>query len=134
MPTCPVKTYEGGCHCGAVRFRVRTDFSRVTECNCSICRRKGVINQRVRSEDLEFLRGKETLSIYQFGTRTAKHYFCPRCGVFPFSNPRTAPDQYAINIRCLDSFHELIGGLKVIPFDGRHWEEAARAMRAETKG
>ncbi|MCX7136130.1 MAG: GFA family protein [Proteobacteria bacterium] len=124
-----MKKYEGGCHCGKVRFRVRTDFSRVSQCNCSICVRKGALHQRVAPDDFELLAGKEALSLYQFGTRTAKHYFCSTCGIYPFAHPRTAPELVVVNIRCLDDFAELIGGITVVSFDGRNWDEAARALR-----
>src|SRR6516162_10303501 len=41
-----LQTYEGGCHCGRVRFRIRVDLeqSTVGECNCSICTKKGILH------------------------------------------------------------------------------------------
>jgi hypothetical protein len=124
-----MNSYQGGCHCGRVRFRVRTDFSRVAECNCSICKRKGALHQRVAPADFELLSGADALTLYQFGTRTAKHYFCSTCGVFPFGNPRTMPALMVVNVRCLDDFAQLRDGLAIVPFDGRNWEQAAAASR-----
>ena len=124
-------THEGGCHCGAVRFRVHLDLKRWTECNCSICSRKGTLNHRVPPEKFELLSGKDALSIYEFGTRTAKHYFCRHCGIHPFSNPRMAPDAYSINLRCLDEYPGIMQTLEMTKFDGRNWEEAnAARLRA----
>ena len=124
-----MKSYEGGCHCGRVRFRVRTDFPRVVQCNCSICVRKGALLLRVAPADFEVLAGADALTLYQFGTRTAKHYFCSTCGVHPFGHPRTAPELTVVNIRCLDDFAVLIDGITIMPFDGRNWEQAAQALR-----
>ena len=124
-----MNSYEGGCHCGKVRFRVRTDFSRVAQCNCSICERKGALHQRVTPAEFELVAGKDALTLYQFGTHTAKHYFCATCGVFPFGHPRTAPELIVVNIRCLDDFAALIGGITIVPFDGQNWEQAAQDLR-----
>lgn len=117
-------SHDGGCHCGRVRFRVHLALSRATQCNCSMCTRKGTLNHRVPADRLEILSGADDLSIYQFGTRTAKHYFCRTCGIHPFSNPRAAPDAYAVNLRCLDDFPDIAKDLELKEFDGRHWEEA----------
>src|SRR5207245_10540900 len=96
------ETYNGGCHCGRVRFRVRADLSRVSECNCSICMKKGVFHLTVLPEDFELLRGEGELSTYQFNTNTAKHTFCRTCGIHSFYVPRLHPDKISVNARCLD--------------------------------
>lgn len=121
------ESHDGGCHCGRVRFRVHLKPARATLCNCSICSRKGTLNHRVPADRFELLAGADELSIYQFGTRAAKHYFCKTCGIHPFSNPRAAPSAYAVNLRCLDEFPDIMGVLEVSEFDGRHWEEAHAA-------
>jgi hypothetical protein len=119
-----MQSYQGGCHCGAVRYAIESELKTATECNCSICTKKGVINHRVAPERLSILRGADALALYQFGTRTAKHRYCKQCGVHVFSNPRRAPDQYAVNLRTLDDFHRLLPGIEIRQFDGQHWEEA----------
>jgi hypothetical protein len=124
-----MKSYEGGCHCGKVRFRIRTDFSRITECNCSICTKKGTLNHRVAPENFELLSGGDALSVYQFGTRTAKHYFCTACGIHAFSRPRAVPEMFAVNVRCLDDFHQAIAAAKVAKFDGLNWEQAVKEFK-----
>lgn len=119
--------HGGGCHCGRVRFEVVGDITAASQCNCSICTKKGVMNTRVAPDRLEITQGREDLALYQFGTRTAKHWFCRHCGIQVFANPRRAPDQYAVNLRCLDDFYRLLPTVQVRYFDGQHWEEAVAA-------
>lgn len=123
-----MQTYHGSCHCGQVRFEVDTDIDRVIDCNCSICTKKGALHHRVSTEQFRLIEGEEFLSLYQFDTREANHYFCSKCGMHPFSNPRIAPDHYSVNIRCLDDFDLETGGFEVVKFDGRNWEEAAAKL------
>jgi hypothetical protein len=115
-------TFEGGCHCGAVRFRVTAALDRVTDCNCSICTKKGFLHLIVPPEHFELISGKESLTTYQFNTKTAKHTFCKVCGIHPFYVPRSDPDKIDVNVRCLDGVDPAT--LSIKPFDGRHWEDA----------
>lgn len=93
--------YEGSCHCGKVRFEVELDPADALVCDCSICTKKGVIIGRVDEDDLELLTPLEELTLYQFNKRIAKHYFCPVCGIHTFNRPRSAPERWAVNLRCL---------------------------------
>ncbi len=124
-----MKTYGGSCHCGAVRFEIDTDLTRATQCNCSICTRKGALHHRVPPERFRLLRGHDALSLYQFGSGAARHWFCRHCGIHPYCNPRAAPDMYTINIRCLDCFAEEGRNVEVAQFDGRNWEQAVKAFK-----
>src|SRR5712692_2798168 len=121
------KVMEGGCHCGRVRFRVTADLARVSECNCSICAKKGFLHLIVPPEHFEILRGEDQLTIYRFNTRTAKHMFCKHCGIAPFYVPRSDPDKIDVNARCLDGIE--LAELKVERFDGRNWEAAIGGYR-----
>ena len=121
-----LKTYEGGCHCGRVRFRVTSDLSRVTECNCSICAMTGFLHIIVPESGFRLLSGAQSLTTYQFNTGVARHLFCSRCGVKSFYRPRSNPDGWSINARCLDEPSGL--NLSITPFDGRHWEDHAAAL------
>ena len=123
------RTYEGSCHCGAVRFRATTDRNQVVVCNCSICRKKGARHLRVMPEELEILTGEDTLQPYQFGTRVARHYFCPTCGIHPFGRPRSAPDMVNVNIQCLDNVDPDDAGFEFVRFDGQNWEQAVAGLR-----
>ena len=117
-----MKTMEGGCHCGRVRFRVTADLDSLTLCNCSICTKKGILHLIVPPERFELLSGRDDLTTYTFNTGVAKHTFCRHCGMHPFYVPRSDPDKIDVNARCIDD----IGLSAITPkhFDGRHWEEA----------
>ena len=112
--------YEGGCHCGSVRFKVRIDVPHALECNCSICTKKGYINLIRTAEDFVLLKGADKLSTYRFNTQTAEHKFCKTCGIHPFSRPRSHPGSYDVNARCLDDGFAF---LRITPFDGENWED-----------
>ena len=122
-----MKKHQGSCHCGKVVFEYESAPLPAMECNCSLCRRKGALWQGVDNDRFKILSGEDDLGLYQFGTKTAKHFFCKNCGVSTFSNPRLAPDKWAVNLRCVDDVD--LGALEVLPFDGRNWEEAAQAFR-----
>jgi hypothetical protein len=110
----------GGCHCGRVRFRVTADLDRVTECDCSICAKKGFLHLIVPPEQFELLSGKDDLADYRFNTRTARHLFCKTCGVHSFYVPRSDPDKIDVNVRCIDGID--LAAVSVKHFDGRNWE------------
>ena|SRR6185437_16900155 len=97
-----MRTYQGSCHCGRVRFEVTATLDDVRACDCSICRRRGALIHRVAPERFRLLTPLDDLATYSWNTHTARDYFCPVCGVLPFRRPRTAPDLWAINVRCLD--------------------------------
>ncbi len=113
-------TFEGGCHCGAVRFRVVADLAQALACNCSICSKKGFLHLIVPPEAFTLLCGEDALTTYEFNTRTAKHTFCRRCGIHPFYVPRSDPDKIDVNARCPESID--LDAIKPLPFDGRNWE------------
>jgi hypothetical protein len=116
----------GGCHCGAVRFRVRVRARRVLACNCSICAKKGFLGLIVPAENFQLLAGEDALATYRFGTRTAAHRFCRTCGIHPFSRPRSHPEGFDVNARCLDDGFE---DLEIAPFHGQDWEEHVASIR-----
>lgn len=123
-------TYEGGCHCGAVRFQVTTDNTVVYDCNCSICKKKGFLHLIVPPEQFVLLRGADVLTTYTFNTGTAKHTFCRTCGIHPFYRPRSHPDGFDVNVRCLDG--EVLAEFQIAPFDGAHWEQSLHLIRQES--
>jgi len=124
-----MKTYQGGCHCGSVRFEIETDLTKATECNCSICTRKGALHHRVSPDRFKLLSGQASLSLYQSGNKIAKHWFCKVCGIHPFSNPRADPEMYSVNIRCLDDYWNEIPNVEVRLFDGMNWEDAIKTFK-----
>ena len=125
-----IESYEGGCHCGRVRFRVRADLSTLLECNCSICTRKGILHLIVPPDRFELMQGEGELTTYQFNTDTARHTFCKHCGIHAFYVPRSDPDKISVNARCLDGIDAAL--LKPAHhFDGRNWEAAFAARQRE---
>jgi hypothetical protein len=121
-------TYEGGCHCGRVRFRVAGTLDEVSDCNCSMCAKKGFLHWIVAPEQFELLAGEDALTTYQFNTKVARHTFCRHCGIHPFYVPRSDPDKIDVNARCLAGVD--VATLTIRRFDGQNWEQAkAQAER-----
>ena len=118
---------EGGCHCGAVRYRATIRRPVVSECNCSMCRKKAAIHAIVPDADFELLSGSEVLSKYTFNTHVAQHLFCSRCGIHSFGRPRSQPEKISVNLRCLDD--DVLGFFEVAQFDGRNWETTMAGWR-----
>ena len=119
---------EGQCHCGAVRFALTTPPDvEVRECNCSICVMCGYQHLIVPADALRVMQGAEELITYTFNTGTARHTFCRRCGIKPFYIPRSHPDGYSVNFRCLD--RGAFRHVEIQPFDGRNWEQAVEDIR-----
>lgn len=97
-----VKKYTGSCHCAAVQFEINTDFPELTTCDCSICRKKNALMVKVHESQFKLLAGEDALTEYQFHSRTARHFFCKFCGIYPFHRKRVTPDHFGINVFCLD--------------------------------
>ncbi|MEM9604693.1 MAG: GFA family protein [Pseudomonadota bacterium] len=97
--------HSGRCHCGKIRFQFDADpIESGLRCNCSLCVRKGATMTAftVAPDALQIDAAPDVLGTYRFGTETATHYFCQRCGIYPFHHPASAPTHYRINIGCLD--------------------------------
>ncbi|OGI61475.1 MAG: aldehyde-activating protein [Candidatus Muproteobacteria bacterium RBG_16_60_9] len=118
--------YPGSCHCGAIRFDVEApEHIEASECNCSMCSRVGFLHLIVPKSKLTLLQGREHITTYTFNTGVAKHTFCKICGIKPFYVPRSNPDGYSVNVRCLDPPP---ANLTIKPFDGKNWEQHADAL------
>jgi len=122
------EVYEGGCHCGAVRFQVTLRSHEAVECNCSICSKKGFVHLIVPERDFELIRGSDALTTYTFGTHTAKHHFCSHCGVHSYYRPRSHPERIDVNLRCLDGVD--LSDFRLARFDGQNWEDSVEELRA----
>jgi hypothetical protein len=120
----------GGCHCGRVRFEVLAPaILDVEDCNCSICSMFGFLHLIVTANRFQLLRGADSLTTYTFNTGTAKHLFCSTCGSKSFYVPRSHPDGFSVNVRCIDP--GTIEKMNIHPVDGRQWEKAFPAGRGE---
>jgi hypothetical protein len=114
--------HTGGCHCGRVKFELTAPARlEVSECNCSICSKSGYLHLVVPAERFRLLSGADALTTYRFNTNTAKHLFCSVCGVKSFYVPRSHPDGYSVNARCLDP--GTVESISIRPFNGREWEQ-----------
>lgn len=101
---------EGACHCGTVRFTVTLseDLASARRCSCSYCAMRGAIAVTAPLDGIRFLQGEDALTLYQFNTHTAKHYFCSRCGIYTHHQRRSNPNEFGVNAACLSG---------VSPFD-----------------
>ncbi len=99
-----METYSGQCHCGTVQFEVRltAPITNAKRCNCSLCRRKGALMTMIPKTDLTVVRGEDNLSLYQWNTKIARHYFCKTCGIYTHHQRRSDPSAMGVNIGCLD--------------------------------
>lgn len=106
----PAEKHSGSCHCGAVKFKVQLtdEFNTVRRCTCSYCEMRGAIAVTAHLGGIDITSGETNLTLYQFNTGTAKHYFCKVCGIYTHHQRRSDPDQYGINVACLEN---------VSPFD-----------------
>ncbi len=127
----PLVKHTGGCHCGRVRYEVfAPEEITVSQCNCSICSKSGYLGLVVRPERFKLLQGAEALASYSFNTGTAKHLFCSHCGIKSFYVPRSHPDGFNVNARCLDP--GTVKTMKINPVDGQNWEKRYPKGRAES--
>jgi hypothetical protein len=114
------RTYSGRCHCGAVRFRFRSEeLTTGVRCNCSMCVRKGAVmsSRYIAREDFEELEGLDALAVYRFGDRVVNHYFCRTCGIYPFHDATVRPGEYRVNVGCIEGLDPL--ALRIELIDGR---------------
>ncbi|MBP6493978.1 MAG: GFA family protein [Rhodoferax sp.] len=96
--------HRASCHCGAVVLELDLPDGIVDarRCDCSMCRRRGTIVASVPLSGITVLQGETALTLYQFNTKTAKHYFCKHCGIYTHHQRRSNPNQYGYNVGCLD--------------------------------
>lgn len=113
--------YRGSCHCGAVRFSFEGEpITNGLRCNCSICSRKGALmtSEMIPAQRFHIDAGADALGLYQFGLKTAKHFFCTRCGIYPFHETARKPGHFRANLGCVEGIDAL--SLEMEIFDGKH--------------
>ena len=96
--------HKASCHCGGVEYELTlpNGLEDPRRCDCSICRMRGAIAVSVSLDGLQVTKGADLLTLYQFNTMTAKHYFCSRCGIYTHHRRRSNPEQYGVNVACLE--------------------------------
>jgi len=112
--------FQGGCHCGRIRFEVEGELGAVVDCNCSMCRRRGGLLWFVPRDALRLQTGVGDLCTYSFNKHAIHHHFCPTCGIAPFSEAADPGSGLgaAVNVRCLEGVD--LGALVITPYDGAH--------------
>lgn len=113
--------YQGSCHCGAIKFSFEGEtIEKGLRCNCSLCARRGALmsTQVIPPEELHIDAEDGALGLYQFGAKNARHYFCTRCGVYPFHVTVRFPDHYRVNLACIEGIDSF--ALPFDIFDGKH--------------
>ena len=95
---------QGSCHCGSVQFEIElpNGFEELSRCNCSMCSRRGAVVTSVPLSAFTVVHGAENLSLYQFNTKTAEHYFCSTCGIYTHHKRRSNPNQFSVNVACIN--------------------------------
>ena len=113
------RTYQGSCHCGAVRYEATTNLAQVISCNCSRCQRLGSLLTFVGTDQFKLISGEAAQTEYRFNTRTIAHLFCKTCGIESFARGKKpdGTEMVAVNVRCLDGVEP--DQLTVKKFDGR---------------
>jgi hypothetical protein len=98
------KIHKLTCHCGAVEIELTlpNGLEKPRRCDCSMCRRRGAIVASVTLDRLKIIKGQDSLKLYQFNTKTAKHYFCSNCGIYTHHQRRSDPTEFGFNVGCLE--------------------------------
>lgn len=118
--------YNGRCHCGAVQFEVDApEVIECQQCNCSICSKSGYLHLIVPKSKFKLIQGKEEITTYTFDSAEAKHKFCKICGIKSFYIPRSNPDGFDVNVRCLVPKPK---DIVIEQFDGINWEKHAHKL------
>lgn len=119
--------HQGGCHCGAVRFEVTAPARiKAQRCNCSVCTKTAFLHLIVPAADFRITAGAEHLATYTFNTEVARHLFCRTCGVKAFYVPRSNPDGWSVNVRCVDA--GTLEQVELEDFDGQNWERNGASL------
>lgn len=119
--------HRGGCHCRRVRFEIDAPAAiDALDCNCSMCRMTGFLHVIVPASRFRLIEGESELSEYRFNTGTARHLFCRNCGIKAFYVPRSHPDGWSVNARCLDP--GTVAELRITAFDDNDRDAATAAI------
>lgn len=126
------EVHQGGCHCGAVRYEVKVKENPIVhDCNCSICSKSGYLHLIVSAVNFKLLSGADHIVSYTFGAGPARHLFCKTCGIKSYYIPRSNPDGFSINARCLDNMS--FDNMDIQKFDGKNWEASMHKLRSLTE-
>jgi hypothetical protein len=117
-----MKTYNGSCHCGAIKFTINCNpITKGLRCNCSICRRKGamMLAEAVDESDITIDANPQDIGLYQFDSKVAKHHFCKQCGIYTHHETARYPGKFRVNLGCINDIDTF--SLEYDVFDGKNW-------------
>ena len=118
--------FKGNCHCKAVQFSIKcNNLIDIIRCNCSICFPLDYLHLIIPHQNFKLHSGKSMLKKYIFETKKAVHLFCQKCGIKSFYQPRSHPDSYSVNFRCLENAPKV---RRIIQFNGKNFEEAIKKL------
>jgi len=109
--------HTGSCHCGSIKFEIDSDLEKIVQCNCSICIKRNAKMIMIPKDNFKLLEGSESLSLYQFNTEIAKHFFCKKCGIYTHHNRKSDPNGMGVNLGCIEGLDPM--EFDVIQFDGK---------------
>ena len=111
---------QGSCHCGTVQFTVTLSggIASARRCDCSLCARRGAVAVSAAKDDITYTAGRDNLTLYQFNTKTAEHYFCKTCGIYTHHRRRSNPDEVGVNLACLEGQTPFLA--EVLVHDGQN--------------
>ena len=109
--------YTGSCHCSSIKFEIDSDLEKIVQCNCSICIKRNAKMIMIPKENFKLLEGSESLSLYQFNTEIAKHFFCKKCGIYTHHNRKSYLNGMGVNLGCIEDVDPM--EFDVIQFDGK---------------
>ena len=116
------KIYSGHCHCQKIVFELMCEDSvEIWNCNCSICSITEYQHLFVPDKKFKLIKGEELLTTYRFGTRAAAHLFCSNCGIKSFYKPRSHPNAFSVNLRCIINPPTI---KNIVEFNGKNFEKS----------
>ena len=119
--------HTGGCHCGNVRFEVEAPADvKIINCNCSICAATGFQHFIIKDDQFTLLTSWDQLTSYKFNSKQADHLFCKTCGIKSFYKPRSHPEGWSVNFKCLDA--GTVNAVTHKDFDGVNWEKNSHSI------
>lgn len=93
--------YLASCHCGSIKFSLQADIDELVVCDCSLCAKRTAVMVTVQRDMLKVMSGEDALSLYQWNTGKARHYFCSTCGIYAFHQRRTNENVFSVNVSCI---------------------------------
>ncbi|MGH6889237.1 MAG: GFA family protein [Rhizomicrobium sp.] len=113
---------ESSCHCGALKLEIAKTPETVTDCNCSICRRYGVLWAYYSPKDVRILAGKEATHIYMWDDRSLEFHRCRNCGCLThWAAVDRNLDRMGVNARLMAP--EILAAARVRRLDGANSRE-----------